>query len=94
MILQIAGLFLLLVTVDIGRYGFLPEIGDLRESNPDTTAFVQYREIQWENEGRDKTVLHRWVPLAGISSYLQHAVLIAEDDKFWDHEGFDFGAQA
>ncbi len=33
-----------------------------------------------------------WVPLSDISPYLVKAVLIAEDDKFWSHEGFDYEA--
>jgi len=33
-----------------------------------------------------------WVPLSRISPYLIKAVLIAEDDKFWRHEGFDYEA--
>jgi monofunctional biosynthetic peptidoglycan transglycosylase len=32
------------------------------------------------------------VPLSKISPYLIKAVLIAEDDKFWRHEGFDYEA--
>lgn len=33
-----------------------------------------------------------WVPISQISPYLIKAVLIAEDDKFYKHEGFDFEA--
>jgi len=32
------------------------------------------------------------VPFPKISPYLVKAVLIAEDDKFWKHEGFDYEA--
>ncbi|MCG8343259.1 MAG: hypothetical protein MI684_10535 [Chlorobiales bacterium] len=48
LILQTAGLFLLPELVDIGRYGFFPDIGDLKESSPDGTAFMHYREKQRE----------------------------------------------
>lgn len=89
LMLQIAGLFAFLVTLDIGRYFFVPDTARLREGKPDKTAFMRHREKQWKKEGLDKTVRHRWVPLSGISPYLQHAVVIAEDDKFWDHGGFD-----
>lgn len=92
LIIQIIGLFLLLVIFDIGRYGFFPDIGDLRESNPDATAFMHYREKQWENEGHDKKIHQHWIPLSRISHYVQKAVLISEDDKFWEHDGFDYGA--
>ncbi len=33
-----------------------------------------------------------WRPLARISPYLQHAVVFAEDDRFWKHEGVDWEA--
>jgi len=32
------------------------------------------------------------MPFSKISPYLVKAVLIAEDDKFWKHEGFDYEA--
>jgi monofunctional biosynthetic peptidoglycan transglycosylase len=35
------------------------------------------------------TIRYRFVPLSQISPYLIKAVLIAEDDKFYHHEGFD-----
>ena len=32
---------------------------------------------------------HSFVPYANISTHLRHAVLVAEDDAFWDHPGYD-----
>ena len=43
-------------------------------------------------EGKPYKVQQIWVPLSRISPYLIKAVLIAEDDKFWEHEGFDYEA--
>ena len=43
-------------------------------------------------KGKKYTIRQRWVPLSRISPYLIKAVLIAEDDKFWSHEGFDYEA--
>lgn len=53
---------------------------------------MEYREKEWESEGKKYRVQQKWVPLSGISPYLIKAVLIAEDDKFWSHEGFDYEA--
>ncbi len=92
LITQIIGLFLLLVLFDIGRYWFVPDVKELQENNPEKTAFMQYRERQWEIEGDEKTISKDWVPLTRISRYVQDAVLISEDDKFWEHDGFDYGA--
>ena len=36
--------------------------------------------------------MQTWVGLSQVSTYVTKAVLIAEDDKFWRHEGFDFEA--
>ncbi len=53
---------------------------------------MEYREREWRAEGKKIRLRQQWVPLARISPYLIKAVVIAEDDKFWRHEGFDFEA--
>lgn len=53
---------------------------------------MEYREREWQSEGRKIKIRQVWVPLSRISPFLIKAVLIAEDDKFWKHEGFDFEA--
>lgn len=70
----------------------VPDVSVLKKSNPEKTSFMQYREREWKRDGKRYRVQHRWVPLSRISPYLIRAVLIAEDDKFWSHEGFDYEA--
>lgn len=70
----------------------VPDISKLKTKNPGKTSFMEYREKEWKREGRNYRVQQKWVPLAHISPYLIKAVLIAEDDKFWSHEGFDYEA--
>jgi len=53
---------------------------------------MEYREREWKRDGKKYRVRQEWVPLSRISPYLIKAVLIAEDDKFWSHEGFDYEA--
>lgn len=53
---------------------------------------MKYREKEWRGEGKKYRIQQRWVSLSQISPYLIKAVLIAEDDKFWSHEGFDYEA--
>jgi len=53
---------------------------------------MEYCEREWKHEGKRYRIQQRWVPLSRISPYLIKAVLIAEDDKFWSHEGFDYEA--
>jgi monofunctional biosynthetic peptidoglycan transglycosylase len=85
-------LILLFLVADVARYFFIPDISRLAVTNPGKTAFMEYREAGWRNEGSDRTVRQHWVPLKKISPSLIKAVLIAEDNKFWRHEGFDFKA--
>jgi monofunctional biosynthetic peptidoglycan transglycosylase len=59
---------------------------------PDTTAFMERRLEQMREKDPRATLRHRWVPYARISSDLKRAVVAAEDAKFLDHEGFDWGA--
>lgn len=78
--------------VDIGRYFLYPDIAALQKNKPGKTAFMEYREEIWREKGIKKKIRNAWVPLSRISPYVMKAVIIAEDDKFWDHEGFDFEA--
>lgn len=70
----------------------MPDISKWKKENPKKTAFMEYREKQWKEKGRKTVFRQIWVPLSDISPYLIKAVLIAEDDKFWRHEGFDYEA--
>jgi monofunctional biosynthetic peptidoglycan transglycosylase len=72
---------------------FYDDVGALQKKNPAKTAFMTHREFQWELKGlKNKKIYQVWVPLSKISPYMVKAVLIAEDDKFYSHEGFDFEA--
>jgi len=41
---------------------------------------------------RGGAVIQNWVPLSHISPTLRRAVIVAEDDVFYDHRGVDFRA--
>lgn len=75
--------------IDIGRYAVYPDIDELKESRPVPTAFMEYRQEEWAEENRDKEIQHKWVSMSQISPNVIKAVLIAEDDGFWNHDGFD-----
>lgn len=78
--------------IDVGRYFFYPNVTDLKKNRPGKTAFMQYREDVWKAKGIKKKIAVSWVPLSQVSPYVMKAVIIAEDDKFWSHDGFDFEA--
>ena len=70
----------------------MPRISELKTNPPRKTAFMEHREREWRKEGKTSRIQQIWVPLAKVSPYLTKAVIIAEDDKFWTHEGFDVEA--
>jgi monofunctional glycosyltransferase len=71
---------------------FMPNLSKLRKENPKKTALMEYRMKESKKKKNPYKIYIRWVPLSKISPYLIKAVLIAEDDKFWNHEGFDYEA--
>lgn len=84
---------LVLFVGDIARYFVYPDVSKLVDENPKKTAFMEDREAEWLQEGLvDKKIQQKWVTLNNISPNLIKAVLIAEDDKFWHHQGFDYQA--
>lgn len=76
----------------LGSYFFYPPVSPLKKENPRKTSFMEYREQEWRREGKNLRIRQQWVPLSRISPFLIKAVTIAEDDKFYQHEGFDFEA--
>jgi len=76
-------------TLDIGRYFIYPNVSDLKETNPIPTAFMEYRQEEWAQQNREMELTQKWVPMSQISPNVIKAVLIGEDDKFWNHDGFD-----
>lgn len=71
-------------------YLSLPDVRPLKSSNPTTTAFIELRAREARGEGRTPRRVQRWVRYTRISADLKRAVLVAEDDAFWQHEGVDF----
>ncbi|HUH66717.1 MAG TPA: monofunctional biosynthetic peptidoglycan transglycosylase [Syntrophales bacterium] len=76
----------------IALYLIYPDVSKLKKVAPKKTAFMEYREKEWQEHGKKKKIVQQWVPLSQIPAYVIKAVIIAEDDKFWSHEGFDYEA--
>lgn len=62
----------------------------LRWIDPPTTAVHIQRHMQALVHGVPYHERYRFVPLAQISPHLQHAVVAAEDARFYQHHGFDW----
>lgn len=76
----------------VGFYLVYPDVSVLKKVNPKKTSFMEYRENQWKDKGKKLQIQKKWVSLSKISPYLVKAIIIAEDDKFWSHRGFDMDA--
>jgi monofunctional biosynthetic peptidoglycan transglycosylase len=71
-------------------YLTLPDVRSLKTTNPSTTAFMELRAREARAKGAAPRRVQRWVRYSRISPNLKRAVLLAEDDAFWQHEGVDF----
>lgn len=60
--------------------------------DPPTTALQMQRRVQAWIHRKPYQKQYRFVPLAQISPDLQHAVIAAEDGRFYQHHGFDWDA--
>jgi len=79
-------------TVNIALTLVYPNVSRLKRERPGKTSFMEYRERQWQRDKVHRQISQQWVSLERVSPYAVKAVIIAEDDKFWAHEGFDFAA--
>jgi len=70
----------------------LPDVAPLARQWPKTTAFMERRKAKLAREGKPSTLEWRPVPLSRISPELRRAVVVAEDSRFWDHDGVDWEA--
>ncbi len=60
--------------------------------DPPTTAVHMERRLQAWIHGKPSRERYEFVPLNEISPELQHAVIAAEDARFFEHHGFDWHA--
>jgi len=82
----------LLVLGGVVFYLTLPDVAQLAHQPPVSTAFVDLRREEAEDQGRAFNLRWQWVPLRRISPYLRHAVVWSEDAHFFKHDGVDWKA--
>ena len=87
-------LILLLVVVVIAVWEWItfPNVAELANKAPTTTAFMEQRKAELRAEGKDDHLEYRWTSYGNISPYLRRAVLVAEDNDFYEHGGVDVKA--
>ncbi len=71
-------------------YIFKPQIVLLNFVNPSLTSMMRYRTKEAAKRGIKYEIRQKWVDYNKISPSLIKAVVIAEDEKFWEHHGFDW----
>lgn len=58
--------------------------------NPATSAFMEDRLEVMQDRNPKAGLKNKWVPYNKISNNLKRALIVSEDAKFVDHEGFDW----
>ncbi len=66
------------------------DVASLATRDPWPSALSRQRGREAERAGRAWKPSRRWVPYERISPHLRRAVLIAEDDAFYSHDGLDW----
>jgi monofunctional biosynthetic peptidoglycan transglycosylase len=84
--LAAAGIFLAV------QLSFYARVWWWKDHNPETTAFMQQRLEKLRQKDPQARLRQAWVPYDRISPHLKRAIVVAEDSRFVDHEGFDWEA--
>jgi monofunctional glycosyltransferase len=74
------------------QLSFLARVWWWTDHDPSTTAFMDARLEAMRAREPQAKLQHVWVPYDRISVNLKRAIVVAEDSKFVDHEGFDWEA--
>ena len=66
-----------------------PRVSALATHPPRTTAFIERYRAEQRAAGRSDRVQWVWVPYSAISIHVKRAVVVAEDIRFFAHQGVD-----
>lgn len=81
----------------VGEYFSVWDIRNLRHENPKSTTFIDSERARLTDSLRtagiwpppDTLIRWSWIPLDSIPKIIQEVALVAEDAKFYEHQGFD-----
>jgi monofunctional biosynthetic peptidoglycan transglycosylase len=79
-----------LIGLVLVQFWFFLHIWYWVDHNPSSTAFMDARLERLREKTPRFELQHHWVPYARISNHLKRAIVVAEDAKFPDHDGFDW----
>jgi monofunctional biosynthetic peptidoglycan transglycosylase len=80
---------ILLLIFALYQWFTFPDVSQLAEERPKTTSFMERRKQALKRAGKNDQIDYRWVSYSSISPYLRRAVLVSEDNAFYEHEGVD-----
>jgi monofunctional biosynthetic peptidoglycan transglycosylase len=81
-----AGAFLVL------QLSYLARVWWMKDHDPEMTSFMESRLDALRVKKPEAKLRHAWMPYERISAHLKRAIVVAEDARFVDHEGFDWEA--
>lgn len=83
----------LVVTFIVGAVSYfyftLPDVAQLKQNNPKSTALMELRVVEYKKKNLHATRQQIWVSYGAISEHLKKAVLVSEDAAFFSHKGVD-----
>lgn len=79
----------LIVGVSFYVYYTLPDVSELKQRNPKTTALMELRDREYKEKKIRGPRQQIWLSYGAISDHLKRAVLISEDAAFFSHKGID-----
>jgi monofunctional glycosyltransferase len=80
----------LVLAIALYQFWFFAQILYWSGHNPQTTRFMDTRLEALRQKNPAARLQHQWTDYDGISVNLKRAIIVAEDDKFVDHDGFDW----
>ena len=80
----------LVVGLAIYEFWFLAQILYWVDHNPVTTTVMDLRLHTLRQRDPNAALEQKWVPYQRISNELKRAIIVAEDAKFVEHDGFDW----
>jgi monofunctional glycosyltransferase len=72
-------------------YLSLPSVSHLKTQNPQTTALIDQRLREAQQAGKVLKVRQVWVGFDSMPVLLKESVRVAEDARFYEHDGIDYG---
>ena len=83
-------LLLALIALALIQFWFVVHVWYWVDHNPEGTAFMQARLERLQKKNPQVKLHYHWIPYRAISMSLKRAIIVAEDAKFLEHEGFDW----